>query len=770
MDQKDLRELEYRCIQEEPPRCQAACPLHVDARALCRAMAEGDTDKAWGVLKRHMPLPGVLARICDQPCRAACLRGQVGDPIRVGDLERVAALAPEPNVRGLPVPRKDKRVLVAGTGPSGLTAAWDLAKKGWNVTLATGAAQPGGVLLSLPPDRLPPEALAAELARLESMGVTLRADGPVAWDPAAGPPEDMDAAVLALDDPGPLPPPPPGDVDPVTLAVSNGMFICGAAGANPDGDISWVGLMADGRRAAVSVDRFLQGVSATADRRNEGPFETRLFTNIEGVEPEAETPMADPGGYSPGEARAEAARCLDCQCLECVRACAYLAHFKSYPRVYARQIYNNEAIVQGSHTANILVDSCMCCDLCTTVCPEDFPMAETIIEARKSMVRRGKMPPSAFEFALEDMAQANAEGCFLARSAPGREGCEFLFFPGCQLAGSAPDQVAAVYDHLRERHGAGLLLGCCGAPARWAGREDVFEAASAGLREHWEALGRPAVVPACPACLQTLRLALPGASLESLWEFLARTGLPDGPHGAAPTASMAVHDPCTARSEPAMRQGARDLLRALGAATEELPYYAGELARCCGYGGLLYNSNPPLSDDAAKLRANESDADYVTYCAMCRDRLARGGKRIAHVLDLMFAGPGGDDPAARPDPGFAGRRENRALLRARLVREVWGEEDDTVPENGIELHMAPEVAARLEQRRIMPADVRAVIARAEASGRRLTHGDSGHFLAGHKPRAVTFWVEYAPRDDPGGQAFVVHNAWCHRMEIREVKP
>jgi len=88
MDQNELRDWEARCIQEEQPRCRAACPLHVDVRAFMEAMAAGKTAAARKILERTMPLPGVLARICDHPCEASCLRRDLGGPLAVGELER----------------------------------------------------------------------------------------------------------------------------------------------------------------------------------------------------------------------------------------------------------------------------------------------------------------------------------------------------------------------------------------------------------------------------------------------------------------------------------------------------------------------------------------------------------------------------------------------------------------------------------------------------------------------------------------------------------
>ena len=104
--------------------------------------------------------------------------------------------------------------------------------------------------------------------------------------------------------------------------------------------------------------------------------------------------------YSEAEARQEAGRCLQCQCLVCVKACVYLQKYKGYPRVYARQMYNNAAIVKGLHLANNLINGCALCGQCEELCPENFSMAELCLSARQDMVERGVMPPSAHEFAL----------------------------------------------------------------------------------------------------------------------------------------------------------------------------------------------------------------------------------------------------------------------------------------------------------------------------------------------------------------------------------
>ncbi len=155
MEQSRLREFEYRCIQEEPAECVAACPLHVDARSFVMAVAAGDWDESWKVLRKTMPLPGILGRICDHPCELRCKRRECGDAIRIGALERACVTRPAPAHRVLVLPRRDTKVAVVGSGLAGLTAASDLARKGYPVTVFDAEENVGGPLLRFPQAVLP---------------------------------------------------------------------------------------------------------------------------------------------------------------------------------------------------------------------------------------------------------------------------------------------------------------------------------------------------------------------------------------------------------------------------------------------------------------------------------------------------------------------------------------------------------------------------------------------------------------------------------------
>ncbi len=81
MEQESLKELERRCVQEELPYCQAACPLKVDGRAFCGAMGLGKFDEARKILSRAMPFPDLVGRLCDAPCERSCLRAERGGAV-----------------------------------------------------------------------------------------------------------------------------------------------------------------------------------------------------------------------------------------------------------------------------------------------------------------------------------------------------------------------------------------------------------------------------------------------------------------------------------------------------------------------------------------------------------------------------------------------------------------------------------------------------------------------------------------------------------------
>ncbi len=783
MEQKDLRALEELCIQECAPPCTAACPIHVDARAVLLDFGKGDVDAALKTLRRTVPFPGIVGRICEQPCRAVCNRGKVGGdvkdaPIEIAALERACVdygvVKAEKNRAQ---PKRNKHVAIVGGGLSGLTAAHDLARKGYVVAVYEALDPLGGRLWSYPEDRLPHAMITAELSVIETLGVEVHLNTPIGEALTLDELRDHNEAVylaagaeagatfgLALDATGRI------AVDPVTFATSrDGVF---AGGSLLRGRAAKaIDSIADGRRAAISIDRYLQNVSLTASRIGEGSVESCLYTRTDDVASAAIVQLDTIAGYSRADAGREAARCFQCECMECVKVCEYLAHYKRYPRKLVREVYNNLSIVKGTRYSNQMINACSLCGLCAEVCPTDLDTGAINQQARETMVAQKRMPPSAHDFALRDMAFSRSDAFAAARNAPGTTTSDVVFFPGCQLSSASPEQVERVYAYLGGALPAetrlGLLLGCCGAPADWAGRKDLFAENQSGLREQLKGLGNPKVVLACSSCMRSFKAHLPEVEVLSLWDLMAERGLPAG---AQPGNGRVVnvHDACATRHEAGLQDNVRALLDRLGYAVEELPRSKARTT-CCGYGGVQWLADPVVADKVIARRVEEGSADYVAYCAMCRDFLARGGKPTVHLLDLIFGTSGADfeTAAERPALGWSQRHENRARLKRDILAKVWGEPMDGLdPIDTIRLIVSAEVRARLEKRLILDEDMRRVIAFAERTGRRLVLPESGHFLATHKPVAVTYWIEYAPV----GDAYEVFNAYSHRMEIVEDHP
>jgi len=768
MDGQQVRDWESHCIEEQPPACNAACPVHVDVRGMMELLRKGDFKLAFALFARIIPFPAIIGYICDHPCEGTCKRREAGEAIQIHQLERACVDAgfPAAPFRTNKQLHK-KRIAVVGAGLSGLCVAAELGVKGHAVVLFEARPQALARLRAYDPQVLPGSAIDADLARFDGTSVELRLNEAIDFPSATGlaaladqfdaiylglgpDPQPALAGVLALTADGHL------AIDALTFATSHPKVFAGGSQRYGASYLP-INSLQDGRYASLSIDRMLQGASLTANRDTQGTQPSRLFVNTSRYAPLPAVIPADPvRGFSQTEAIAEATRCFPCHCLECVKVCPFLEHFGAYPKRYIREIYNNETIIMGPRKTNRLIDSCTLCGLCAAVCPEDLGMGEVCLSARQGMTEKGKMPPSHHDFALRDLAFSRSDAFVLARHQPGFERSAAVFYPGCQLAASSPEHVEKTYAHLCATldGGVGLMLGCCGAPAQWAGREDLFAETRAAFASEWRRLGQPTLITACSSCFRMFTDHQPEVPVQSLWSVLERVGLPAGALPKA--ATLAIHDPCTTRHDAAIQGSVRRLLDQRGVPAIELD--GPGLTTCCGFGGLAEFANPLVANKIVDRRIGQNDADYLTYCAMCRDNFARRGKRAVHLLDLVF--PGADDPAARPDPGFSMRQENRGRLKRRLLRDLW-EETVNEPAAGIELVVSAEVHADLERKLILLDDVRQTVVHAETSGEKLLDRKSGHFIASHRAVSITYWIEYTVEDG----RYVIHRGYSHRMQL-----
>lgn len=158
------------------PPCNVACPAGEDIQAWLALAQAGRFREAWESLIVNNPMPAVHGRVCYHPCESGCNRKELDSPISIHAIERLLGDMAVREVWPMPKPAKPsgKRVLVVGAGPSGLSAAYHLARLGHQVEIHEAGPLPGGMLhFGIPAYRLPREDLMGEIRRIESMGVRI---------------------------------------------------------------------------------------------------------------------------------------------------------------------------------------------------------------------------------------------------------------------------------------------------------------------------------------------------------------------------------------------------------------------------------------------------------------------------------------------------------------------------------------------------------------------------------------------------------------------
>jgi NADPH-dependent glutamate synthase beta subunit-like oxidoreductase len=183
------------------PPCNNACPAGENIQQWLYHAEEGDYEAAWRVLVNDNPLPAIMGRVCYHPCETACNRAKLDEAVGINSVERF--LGDEAIQRGWafdpPAASSGKRVLVVGSGPSGLAAAYHLCRLGHNVTIMEAGPKPGGMMRwGIPKYRLPREVLDAEIDRILALGIELELDARVSDIVATMREGAFDAAFLAV--------------------------------------------------------------------------------------------------------------------------------------------------------------------------------------------------------------------------------------------------------------------------------------------------------------------------------------------------------------------------------------------------------------------------------------------------------------------------------------------------------------------------------------------------------------------------------------------
>jgi len=314
--------------------CRLACPAFMDIPLMNRLIASGDFGAALTVVREEIALPAALGYICPAPCEKACKRKPLGGPVSICLLKRSATLEglkvhPElpPGSAG-----NGKRVAIIGAGPAGLSAAFFLLRSGHACTIYDRQEKPGGTLrYDIPVDRLPENALEADIGIIRNMGAEFRPGTVITGDLFRGSIlPAYDAVILATGNSGfnmaadfGLRPDEQGFfADRNTLATSfAGVFACGSFVREHKMAVQSA---AQGKMAASHVQSYLGTLPAGAGqdhhRRSESVTgrlsEQELQEYLKESIPGGRIIPAEkfPNGYTAEEAMHEAKRCLRCDC------------------------------------------------------------------------------------------------------------------------------------------------------------------------------------------------------------------------------------------------------------------------------------------------------------------------------------------------------------------------------------------------------------------------------------------------------------------------
>jgi Fe-S oxidoreductase len=732
-----------KCFNGEPASCSFACPFSLDIRSFLEKVSRGRWLPAYKLLRNAVVFPAVVAALCDQPCRGHCQRTQLGDEaLNMSALEKASVkYTKSRKTEQFVIPPKTQRVAVVGAGPAGLACALGLALKKFIVTVYEKDAAWGGSLRQHPKFAEFDEEFQLLFSGVE---VEFRYNTEIT---TLGVLSGFDAVYLATgkggDDFGLL-----AGWDSALLTTAEPKVFLGGERSG----VSLMAAIAQGNEAARILEGFLLSGSISRQPAADRSLCERYLTHKNAVSKPL-VPVSDGETYTEEEARAEAARCLQCDCSYCEDSCEMLQYFRKKPKKIGLEVYTDSIAtsVVSPKTMTRETYSCNVCGHCKSVCPVSVDIGALLQFSRADRHLQGKDIPAFHDYWLREFDFYRTAG-FFAAPPRGKSTCDYAFFPGCRLGAGTPDHVIKSYEYLNDKFGAGLILGCCGAPAYWAGDEERLKQNIAQLRESWEKLGKPTLVFACAYCNNVFSMFMPDIPRVSLYEIM---GADEALKPARPFETAAVFDPCTAREDAAMQDGVRRLARRSGAVLEELS----DPNRCCGFGGHISLANPALYDQITTNRAEATDKPYIVYCANCRDVFNQKDKKCAHILDLVF----GLSHENRGSDLHA-KRLNSLEVKKHMVKEMTGEDFtlDIQPWDTLTLRIPEDLREELDRKLIIEDDLKEAIYLAETTGDKFVDDEDGVSQCSMVKSALTYWVQYKPA---GPDTYEVTSAWSHRMKF-----
>ena len=773
-----------KCLMNEPAFCSAVCPFGLDVRSFTEKISQNRLSAAFKQYADSVVFPEIVSELCDRPCEKVCPLADVDKAINIRRLEEFVT----DNSKGkrqdsYNLPKRHKKIAVIGAGLSGLACALKLAQKKYTVTVYDTAGQIDDSIAENTIAKFSNEEWSLEQGySIDSLDEILNIgfDAVYIATGAGGnsfgldvsettgeslpskimhhaytSSEKLDSSRGGLRDPA---------ADAGVCIVAGGALI-----GNQD-----VYAISDGIFASVFIETFFKTGNLSAGKRFPGTNMVLAPIHIDRYKErlaESPGPVIIDQNDKQRHAVHEAERCLRCRCDACMVYCDLPAYTGKWPLRIRDEVFittlPGKAEVKAT-PAKRLINMDNLSGVFKDVCPIGIDMDGLLLAGRQSMHRQDKMPWAFHEFWLRDMEHANGESASLVLKIK-EDNPSFAFFPGCQIGASSPELVRAAWNELLKSGNEGLILRCCGAPAEWAGDEELFGKALADLKSDWESLGQPALVCACPTCMRMLGKYLPEIETLSLYEVLE--GI-DGSVSAAKTkkecdekSHWSIFDPCAAaqlpdpRKSKRLRTSVRVLAETMGIDIHPLPVQE-DVSRCCGFGGQPEIASPEFIKKVRADRADEGDMPYICYCMNCREAFMKTGKDSSHILELRYMNTGSKE-IKTPELSPSARRENREKLRARLLRSASNDEK----KYDFELFFPDSVMDCMNEEKLLTEDIYSVVDHMRRMNESVFHPASGVRCGSLKIGRTTYWACYTEETVSGRNLLTLTSSYSHRLAI-----
>lgn len=361
-----------------------------------------------------------------------------------------------------------------------------------------------------------------------------------------------------------------------------------------------------------------------------------------------------PGAVLSGKLREISEGCTKCKA--CQKECAFL-------RKYGKPGDIADACSPADDQNLAMAFECSLCCLCAAVCPEKINPAEMFLEMRRVRMRRNPHPYPEHKRLLAYERIGNSR-LFSYYALPA--GCDTVFFTGCTLPGTRPEQTLQLYKKMQQAiPRLGIVMDCCDKISHDLGRQDFFQAMFEEMRTYLVSQGVKRVIAACPNCTRIFDQYGMGLSIITAYEVLAEQSAQLEP---LTEQRISIHDPCGLRFKEQAQKAVRRLVAQQGVQIEELRHH-GRRTNCCGEGGSVGRLSPELARNWGKRIKEEAKGRRIlTYCAGCANHLS-GLTPTSHIVDFIV-----DTEAA-----LAGRAKvskapmtylNRLILKRRFSREI----------------------------------------------------------------------------------------------------